>query len=384
MIDQHDLEDRLSDAFAWRADHTVVETEPRMCAHSTLVEPESRPATRGRVLVTAAAVILAVVATYAVVATRDNGDEVASMPNSSTVATTNADEGGSSEGRLGLDPATGFVVLTAEDWMPSGLLDPQTMEPTFQTRIYATAQADPEAGPALVMIASPGFDGGPEPPTPPGAIDVDVADATGELFDTAGGAKGLQFRSDGLYYQLRSFNLSNAELIAAAESASPSPDGNGAVIDVSTLPDGVSEQFVGWSESVFVSVEASRLVAPRAEFGDPETGATVMYASFADPDLFRLNRLASYTRITDYDVNGAPAFFGSFEDPAFSTVVWRQGLRTFVLTGTGVDETQLLELARALHPVSADEWSVMTNTHVGLGQPCAPVTYTPTTACIAG
>lgn len=381
MIDQHDIEDRLSDAFAWRADHTVVETEPRMSSHSPLVEPESRPATRGRVLVTAAAVILAVVATYAVVATRDNGDEVASMPNSSTVATTNADEGGSSEGRLGLDPATGFVVLTAEDWMPSGLLDPQTMEPTFQTRIYATAQADPEAGPALVMIASPGFDDGPEPPTPPGAIDVGVGDGAGELFDGGGGAKGLQFRSDGYFYQLRSFNLTNAELIAAAESASPSPDGNGAVIDASALPTGVSEQFVGWSESMFVSAEASRLVAPRAEFGDPETGATVMYASFADPDLFRLNRLAGYSSITSYDVNGAPAFVGSFGQREFSSVVWRRGQRTFVLTGAGVDEAQMLELARALHPVSDEEWMVMTATHSGLGQPCAPVMYTPTTSC---
>lgn len=262
-------------------------------------------------------------------------------------------------------------MTSAEDW------DVSTFTDSFDVRIYATNLAHPERGPALVVTAYPDIVGspGPHPET------VEVRGVIGDLTDTVGGSRTLVFFVDGYIYSLTAFNMTDEQLLALAESARPSADGNGAVVDHAALPDGVIEQLVGWRETSFVSSAASATIAPRVELNDPTTGSTATYLSFADPGLARLSRLA-YGRINETTVNGQPAYIASTNDPRYSTVVWAAGSRTVFLSGSGFSNDELLAIAESLRPISDTEWAAMQASVADAVGPCAPVTYSPTTTCV--
>ena len=350
MIDQRELEQRLSEAFAWRADHTIVETQVRIDASRptglAASGEERRVPARGVSLVAAGLVL--VCGGVAIAGLTGGGSQPTAESRPPDVTMVEPPIEVTSSGRWTADADSGLTLRRAEDW------DVSTFTDAFDVRIYATDSPQPEEGPALIVSGYEDIVGppGPHPET------VTVRGVAADLVDGIGGSRTLVFFVDGFIYSLTAFGMTDEQLVAVAESAQPSPDGYGAIIDPSLLPEGVTQQFVGWRESWFVSAEASAQTAPRVEFDGPIDGASGVFVSFADPRLARLSRLA-YGDVRDVVVNGWPGYVWASEAADSAAVVWATGSHTVYLTGVGLNAEALLDVAESLRPASDEEWSAV-------------------------
>lgn len=383
MTDE-ELEREITHALAWRAERTTVHRDALNESGRRAQSPAMRPHRRRAVtrFVMAGAVAAMIVAGLVAIrveragaptgsgeaATASSGPVVTSLDMTTASAVPNT---GSS--LLGLPADSDWTVMSAGEVSSVG----------SNTRIYATSADRPETGPALVVIGQPWSAGPPEPPD--GSISIDVGGATGWLFGSDG-RKRLTVYVDDYLYQYSAFNLTYAQLLAAAESASPSPDGRAAIIDVTTLGDGVSEQLVGWSETIFGS--AASMASPLTLLTVTNaTGDQATLAMFDDPDLARLDRLGGFAAITDVTIGDRPGFVGSQNGTEYEseliTVVWSTGDGTATLTGDGAGTDDLLDLARSLVPISTAEWAALVEATAPPVLACAPVgDQTSDTTCV--
>jgi hypothetical protein len=238
-------------------------------------------------------------------------------------------------------------------------------------RIYATDSAVPETLPAFTLLSIAADAGEPVMDQP--SESVTVQGAPGRVYATVGDGQRLAFGPVGGYkYLLVGYHVSRDQLLAAANTAHQSPDGYGAVLDGTALPQGVSERGAGIvSELWFISRQAATQPIPEAHWTDGN--GSLWYRSFDDPAMPPLGRFG-FESVTDTTVNGHPAYAATGENGVPVSVMWSDGVRTFLLASNGLTASQLQSLAATLRPATDDEWAKMTQ-----GQPDTPASASTTT-----
>jgi len=227
----------------------------------------------------------------------------------------------------------------------------------FIRRIYATDDQRPEDGPSLVVESFDVDARTPELTTSTATVSIGVVD--GFLFDRAAGGRGLVFETDGFWYDLTAYNLTDPQLVAAGEAAQRSDDGNGAVVDPSGLPDQLTTEAVGVvGEPWFLSLSA---IDNPMSFVRWESGTRSMWLqSFEqDPTIDRFQRIGAAT-VVDTTVNGQPAFIRTIEGQAdFRSITWRTNGHAHSLGSLGVSEQDLVRFAETLRPATTVEWDAV-------------------------
>ncbi len=270
------------------------------------------------------------------------------------VAPTSVPDGGASSGELTLDPMpTGWHADLAGDGRAG---------PSAVARVYALTTAAPEAGARFTLTAQTGRFG--IAPDSPGVEAVDVQGTPGLVAGDGSGHWQLSFGPvHGLWAILEGDGLAKAQLIAAARSVDADANGQGLVIPVTALPDGVAERIVGAPTDPWIQ--------PRQALDSPIRSAhwtdghqLLWYVSFpADASILPVYRLG-HRSVRDLTINGHAGFVAT--GGGFDTVGWTDGGRIY-LVGTNttdgseprLSESQLVEYATRLRPATAAEWADM-------------------------
>jgi hypothetical protein len=321
-------------------DEIVRSDDPTRSAGVTLARSASKTGRRGTIarastLVATAAAVIGLV----MIADRPDADPVADRPGSSVLP-----EPVAPSGALVLDDSVQGWQLRAAS------ADQQATDaPLFVRRIYATDDPRPENGSFDVDGGSPGLS------APTATISVGGAD--GFLFDRASGGRGLVFERDGYWYDITSYGLTDAQLIAAGEAARRADDGNGAVIDPVGLPAALVAEAVG-VEGELLGVSA---LDNQMSFALWNSGTrSVWLQSFVqEPSVNRFQRIGAAS-VVDTTVNGQPAFVRTFEgQDEFRSITWHTDGYTHSLESLGVGEQDLIEFAEALRPATKREWDAV-------------------------
>ena len=324
----------------------IVGSEDRTGAFAPSFSPNvGGPARRTKLSwVAAAAALAAAVVGLVVVAERPDADPFAEQPTPATLP----------------EPAAPAGALIVDGEMPNWQLagasvDRQAGDPVFVRRVYMTDNPRPEDGPSITVDSFDADAGSPLiDDASTGTISVRGLDAY--LFDHEPAGRGLAFESDGFWYSLAAYGLSDDQLAAAAEATRRADDGYGAVIDDAGLPDGLVAEAVGVEgESWFLSRTA--IDNPIANVRWENGSSSLWLQSFQqDPALDRFQRIGAAT-VTDTTVNGQPAFIRTLPgNPDFRSITWHADGRTHSLGSLGVDQEQLTQFAEALRPATAAEW----------------------------
>lgn len=355
-----DLDDRVRDALAYRADRTTITAATTFDGRPVAVV-ETRPL--GPVVAAAAALVVAVVGVGALAITRSTSSDRAAEPtpldsgplpttpgmtNVVTVPTvvaavTEPAPPEASDAPLVHVPNDSPYVIG--DAAPSETclgcyFDPEAAYGPASWRVYALAGDRPDSGPAIVTVGQEDI---VDTPGPYGAP-VEVRGVTGHFSDLPGGGRMLSFFVGGYLYQLTGYRLPDAQLVVIAEEAEPGPDGVGVVLEPATLPDGVALRFEGWNDTVFLARGAST----RASFHDLDSGTSAWFLSIPGLETAHLSRLG-FDTVTDVEVGIISGYVGTFDDPGtVRTVVWPNGARTMVLWSSDLTADELVALAGSL------------------------------------
>lgn len=329
-------------------DEIIGSDNPAAPANLTRVRTTRRGARRATFARAAAFVATAAaVVGLVVIADRPDADPVADQPGSTVLP-----EAGAPAGALVLDTdVPGWELLAAT------VDQPRTDAELFPRRIYAIDGPRPEDGPSLVVES---FDvDARTPEVTSSTATVSVGDVDGFLFDRAAGGRGLVYETDGFWYDLTAYNLTDTQLLAAGEAARRSDDGNGAIIDPSGLADQLTTEAVGVAgESWFLSLTAIDNPMSGARWED---GARSMWLqSFKqDPSIDRFQRIGAAT-VVDTTVSGQPAFIRTIEgQDDFRSITWRTDGHTHSLGSLGVSEQDLVQFAETLRPATTVEWDAV-------------------------
>jgi hypothetical protein len=304
----------------------------------------------------------------------------------SSVATT----GPTSSGVVGVDqPAPGGALVF--DRLPDELADATgyryvgagsaELAPSARVQRRYTADVDaPERGPHLSLTVASSTQGNP-PVIPPPEVDVQtvsVRGVTGWLYDDpSGDGRTVAFAADGVVFELTGVQVSDEELLRAADHTSlgdggTDPSGTTAwpaeidgVIGPAGLPAGVVERAVGVANesggfTSFTSNSSTHTSVRWADALPPSDGDAMLSLGWVadDPDLLPLYRLGQGT-VTDATVRGVPAFIVSRGEQRV-TLVWFENGYRYSLGGFALAVDDVLAAADSLRPATDAEWTALT------------------------
>lgn len=316
------------------------------------VRPASRRLWRTPLVVAAAAAVI-IVGLAAVVQTRPNDDNDIAT----TVPLT-------SDGRATIvDVPTGWKLAGLSDFTDNG------SDPALVSRVYAADAERPETGLAIEIMSYPSIAASPAFPSDVTAVDIGGASAKQYLDDQ--GRNTLAFERDDRWYVLLGQQVTDDQLVVAAEHARADADGDGAVIDPSGLPGGFVEIGSGfrsfrWLLPSSTASDSNPQVAWRQ--GNSFDGPYVSATSVLGDGLMAAQRLWS-DRVDEIQIHGLPALV--ITGDGSTGVVWFEQGRTWFVTGYQVGTDVVVDFATKLSGVSDREWTAM---HAALAPPAATST----------
>lgn len=218
------------------------------------------------------------------------------------------------------------------------------------------------------------------PDVPDATEQVLVQGVAGVLYEPRWlGTRAVTFTLDGTTYVLSGANLTEAELLRAAEHVRPAADGYGAVIDDAALTNGLTERAVGGTfESWFVSHSSFEAPSPSLRVDGADGTSAWMLALHEDASLLDLHRLG-FATVTDITIHGQPAFVTTLDGQAeYRGVTWHEDGVTYLLGSNGLTDDVVIELAEGLRPATLAEWDELvgsTNDRAAnTGEPVPPTT----------
>lgn len=227
-------------------------------------------------------------------------------------------------------------------------------------RVYATTGTTPETAPSFMLTAVDARYASVD--LPASAETVTVQGVEGERFSPSPNSQTIAFGPiAGTSYRVTGINMTPEQLLAAANTVGPAPDGLGGVLDTTVLPAGVAEVGVGTrTESTFFSRNVG---APMATMnwldGDRTMWARVVPS---DPAALIAGRLDSAS-VQDVTVQGHAGYVASglpgSQAEGLTTIAWSDDSRTVFLYGRGVSADELLRAAESTRPVTAAEWDTL-------------------------
>ncbi len=263
-----------------------------------------------------------------------------------------------------LADATGYsYVGTAE--APDGVLP----ESVSIQRWYTATMDQPELQPRLKLASTPATQPFPPKDQPVGADQVTVRGAAGWLYgDATSSGRTVAFQADETLFVLTGYQLSDDELLTAANNTTLAGSSVGAVIEPDALPVGLVERAVGTTaEDPFAPLESLqhppasvRWYNPRLDGAPPGDDDPMLWLGWRveNPDLIALERL-DYDNITNATVHDLPAFTATNDASTYLGVFWSEDGYTYTLGGFGLDPETVLEAANQLRPATDADWSVL-------------------------
>lgn len=234
-------------------------------------------------------------------------------------------------------------------------------------RWYATSQPRSETGPYLRVLS----------------IEQEVSD--GPRFDCEGFGRAtreqlldddttacLELRDDsdplGRIFVARTPTLvviegqvTDDELVTAANKVAPASYGPGFEVVDAGLPDDVSLTGIGWNVSDFAASSLDDAYGPmiNARWTDDDERSMFYLATRGS---IMSNLRLGYQTITDITVRGEPGFVRTLaNDPNFVGVVWRENDMTYQVGSQRLGEDRLLDLIEQLHLATHDDWEAATS-----------------------
>lgn len=238
---------------------------------------------------------------------------------------------------------------------------------TWIQRWYTATMDQPELHPRLKVASTSSTKQFPS--VGADARQVTVRGATAWLYDEPeDGGRTVAFQVGETVFVVTGYQLSDEELLTAAEHTMPADSSVGSVIDADALPAGLAERAVGITpEGSFVPLESPpqpvasvRWYNARPDGALPGSGEPMLWLGWSidDPDLASLRRL-DYDKVTDTTVRGVPAFVATNESPTYLGVIWSEGGYTYTLGGWGLDQDTLVAAADQLRPATDADWSAL-------------------------
>lgn len=186
---------------------------------------------------------------------------------------------------------------------------------------------------------------------------AEVQGTVAELYEPRRfGDRAVTVTLDGTTYLLSGANLTDADLLQAAEYVRLADEGYGAVIDAEGLTNGLTERAAGGVfESWFLSRSSfeTPILSLRVDGTD---AAAWMMALHQDVEEHHLHRLG-FSSVTDITVHGQPAFLTTLDTQAnYRGVTWHEDGVTYLLGSNDLADDEVIELADGLRPATLAEW----------------------------
>lgn len=331
------LEDRLA-AYRDVLDRTAADD-------TVAVAPTTNPSHtngRGRVLLTAAAVVGLMVLVAAVATVRRSDAPPQDAPSAEATGAWTFDH----------VPADLELTFAAEERSPAATTTAQLV------RLYAVPGTDPTSGPWLRLER---LDLSMEPIRPSSAEAVRVGAVDGFTW-SIGGVDHLVFRNGSYRYLLAARGIDDLVEVALRVIAA-SVDG-GPAVDEAVLPDGVTALALGrLEENRFMSMATLSTMLVRTAWAAPDRRSGMFLVSFPEDEAtFALHPIAAdFTATATAVVHGADAHV--LRDDHSLAVEWNRDGRTIVVGFYDYDAQppldDALRLVELLRPATVEEWTAM-------------------------
>jgi hypothetical protein len=245
-------------------------------------------------------------------------------------------------------------------------------------RIYATATSNPESGPAFILITLDARYASPDIPNDADRVNVRDVDA----FVYPGPIPSSRTVSigpiDGTWYSITGYNVTRTELLTAATTAAPAPDGYGGTLDPAALPPGVTELAAGTRrEAWFMERSAQQHPIGQASWTGDHNDRTFWYTASHQAATFLPSGRIGFETVTDLTVQGHDGYQATTSD-GFQTIGWNDGNITVMLGATGLTADELRSIAETMHQANQTEWNAIVATMPSrpVDSPTAPATTT--------
>lgn len=245
-------------------------------------------------------------------------------------------------------------------------------------RWYTSTLTLPEASAWIALDSFPSDRMAPDAIGP--VEQISVQGVVAELYEPRWiGDRAVTFTLNGTTYVLSGANLTDAELLQAAEHVGSAPDGYGAVIEDEGLVSGLAERAAG---GVFETwfLDRSTFDAPSPSLRvDGADASAWMTALHEDVELLDLHRLG-FATVADITIHGQPAFTTTIDiQTEYRGVTWHEDGVTYLLGSNGLTDDEVIELAEALRPAALAEWDELIERTDALASAAAESAPTPTT-----
>lgn len=171
--------------------------------------------------------------------------------------------------------------------------------------------------------------------------------------------RSVTFTLGGITDVLTANNLSDDDLLLAADHVRAADDGYGAVIDPAAgLSNGLTERAAGTMiETFFISRTALEHPVPQTHW-TTESASFWVSALTEDSALLPLHRLG-YATVTDTTVHGQPAYITTLGDfqPEYRGVTWSENGVTYLAGSNMLDDNTVVTYASLLRPATTNEWN---------------------------
>jgi hypothetical protein len=308
-----------------------------------------------RVLATVAAAAVVAIAGLTVVASRTGIDGASQAPTS--LPNPQAPEAG----------PVGAMVLPEATGMTIGFVKEGSFAGDSLIRSYTTSRALPETGPYLRIFSYqndvPADQSLGCVLAADGTRDVVLGDGTSACLEVRGGSdpSGRIALDRSPYSVIIEGNVSDDELLNAAEHVVESDDGTSFEISAAGLPSGVALTGTSRSVSDFATtgVATSNDSMVQVNWIDA-AGHSIFYVATTDDAAFTPSLRLGFESVTDTTVRGVPAFLRTLEgQPSYLGVVWRENDVTYQVGSQQLTEFQLLDLVEQMRPATNSEWATI-------------------------
>lgn len=261
-------------------------------------------------------------------------------------------------GAMVLPEATGMTVEFVEEGSFAG---------DSLTRSYTTSRALPETEPYLRIFS---YQNDVPADQSFGCVlaadetrDVVLGDGTSACLEVRGGSDpfGRIALDRSPYSVVIEGNVSDDELLNAAEHLVASEDGTSFEISAAGLPSGVTLTGIsrGVSDFATTGVHTSNDSMVQVNWINA-AGHSIFYVATTDDAAFTPSLRLGFESVTDTTVRGVPAFIRTLEaQPRYLGVVWRENDVTYQVGSQQLTESQLLDLVEQMRPATNSEWATI-------------------------
>lgn len=262
-------------------------------------------------------------------------------------------------------PAGALVLDDVSDILPGATISAVSTDaaatdaaspPAQVRRWYTATMVRPDLGAAVSVEAFPAATMVADVPADAASVSVQGVEAA--LYDhSMFPGRTVALTVDATTYVLTGTNLTDDDLLLAAEHVGPATDGYGGVIADAGLTNGLIERAVGTVfETTFLSREALGLESA-VTYVESEAGTLWVRTLQEDAGLLDLHRLG-YDTVTDTTVHDQPAFVTTLANQRqYRGVTWHEDGVTYVVGSNDLTTETAVELADRLRPATLDEWN---------------------------